>query len=370
MNSPLRILHLEDSPTDASLVQHTLVSGGLHCVTTRVQNRAEFVAALAQEVPDLVLADFSLPGFDGLAALKLLRQTSEDVPYILVSGTVGEERAIESLKCGATDYVLKGRLSRLVPAVRRAIQEVEHRAERRRAEVAREESSRKLQVLSRRLVETQETERRHIARELHDEIGQTLTVAQLNLQALLPQIGLAPLRARVQESLEAVGRVLEQVHDISLNLRPSMLDDLGLEPALRWYTNRQAALVGLRAEFIAPPLTRRLDSQIETECFRIAQEALTNVVRHAQAKAVTVELRQTAGRLQLRVQDDGVGFVVGASQKEATGGASLGLLSMEERAVLAGGRLEIESRPGHGTEIRAWLPLKWQTETPPATTHE
>jgi signal transduction histidine kinase len=370
MKPPLRILHLEDSPADAELVQEALVSGGIPCVTTRVQNRNEFVAALEAGELDLVMADFSLPGFDGLTALKLVRQVSADVPYILVSGTVGEERAIESLKRGATDYVLKGRLSRLVPAVRRAIREMEHRAERRRAEAAREESNRKLQVLSRRLVETQETERRRIARELHDEIGQTLTVAQLNLQALLPQVNQPSWQPRLRASLEAVERVLEQVHDISLNLRPSMLDDLGLVPALRWYTNRQAALVGLRVEFLASPLPRRLEAGIETECFRIAQEALTNVVRHAQAKAVTVELQQGEGQLQLRVQDDGIGFAVGASQEKATRGASLGLLSMEERAALAGGRLVIKSTPNQGTTIRAWLPLKWQTGNASTPTDE
>lgn len=361
MKSPLRILHLEDNPDDAELIQSALEADDLACTITRVESRAEFIPALTQETFDLVMADFSLPGFDGLTALKLVRQISTDVPFILVSGTVGEERAIESLKSGATDYVLKERLSRLAPAVRRAMAEVEHQAERRRAEAAREEYNRKLEVLSRRLVETQETERRHIARELHDEIGQTLTVAQLNLQAVLHQPGLDAVKVRLKESLNAVERVLEQVHDISLNLRPSMLDDLGLEPALRWYTNRQAGLVGLRAEFSAHPMAQRLDPQIETECFRIAQEALTNVTRHAKAKTVTVELSQLDGRLQLRVRDDGVGFEVNTNREKATHGASLGLLSMEERAALAGGGLEIKSQPGQGTEIKAWFPIKWQS---------
>jgi two-component system, NarL family, sensor histidine kinase UhpB len=126
--------------------------------------------------------------------------------------------------------------------------------ERKQAEEKRKEYSRKLQVLSRRLVEAQETERRNLARELHDEIGQALTVAQLNLQAMLQSPGTEALAPRLKESLEVVERVLEQVHDISLNLRPSILDDLGLEPALRWYTERQAALVGLKARFHADPL--------------------------------------------------------------------------------------------------------------------
>jgi len=215
-------------------------------------------------------------------------------------------------------------------------------------------------VLSRRLVEAQETERRHLARELHDEIGQALTVMQLNLQAMLPAPG-AGNRPRLTATLEAVERVLEQVHDLSLNLRPSMLDDLGLEPALRWLADRQAALVGLKVGYHADRLEQRLDPMIETECFRIAQEALTNVARHAQAQSVTVDLRAVDGQLHLRVRDDGVGFEVAVVREKAVRGASLGLLSMEERAALAGGGLEFTSSPAQGAEVHAWFPLKWQS---------
>jgi PAS domain S-box-containing protein len=233
--------------------------------------------------------------------------------------------------------------------------------ERKQAEVKRKEYSHKLQVLSRRLVEAQETERRNIARELHDEIGQALTVMQLNLQAMLLSPGTEVVSPRLNETLEVVERVLEQVRDISLDLRPSILDDLGLEPALRWYTERQAALVELKVEFHADRLEQRLDPMIETECFRIAQEALTNVVRHAQAKTVMVELRKVTGQLHLRVRDDGVGFDMAPVREQAVHGISLGLLSMEERASLAGGGLEFKSVPGKGTEVHAWFPLKWQT---------
>jgi len=231
--------------------------------------------------------------------------------------------------------------------------------ERKQAEEKRKEYSRKLQVLSRRLVEAQETERRNIARELHDEIGQALTVMQLNLQAMLQSPEADGLTPRLDESLKVVERVLEQVKDISLNLRPSILDDLGLEPALRWYTNRQAALVDLKVGFHADWLEQRLDPVIETECFRVAQEALTNVVRHAQASKVTVDLHTKEDRLQLSVRDDGVGFDVASVRERAVRGASLGLLSMEERAALAGGGLEFRSTPGQGTAVLAWFPLKW-----------
>ena len=232
---------------------------------------------------------------------------------------------------------------------------------RKQAEGKLEVSRQRLRVLSRRLVEVQEAERRHIALELHDEIGQALTVAEMNLQAALQTPGNDALKPRLKAGLDAVERVLEQVQDISLNLRPSMLDDLGLEPALVWLTNRQAELAGLKGEVQADALEHRLDPGIETECFRVAQEALTNVVRHAQAKAVTVELRQADGQIHLRVRDDGIGFDVPAVREKAVRGGSLGLLSMEERAVLAGGGLEFNPAPGRGTEVHAWFPLKWQT---------
>ena len=229
---------------------------------------------------------------------------------------------------------------------------------------ARAEKALKLKMLSRRLVEAQETERRRIARELHDEIGQALTSAQINLQALLQAPEPEPVARRLRESLEVVEHVLEQVRDISLNLRPAILDDLGLVPALRWFTQRQVALVGLRVDFQADPLETRLDTIIETECFRVAQGALTNVVRHARASAVSVELRRDGRRLHLRVRDDGAGFDVGSAWEKAVRGSSLGLLSMEERAELVGGGVEFNSAPGRGAEVHAWFPLKWRKPAP------
>jgi len=134
MKSPLRILHLEDDPNDAALVQATLEADGITCATTCVSSRDDFVAALERGGIDLILSDFTLPAFDGLSALKIAHAGRPDLPVIMVSGTLGEERAVDSLKNGATDYVLKERLPRLAPAVRRAMLEVETRAENKRLE--------------------------------------------------------------------------------------------------------------------------------------------------------------------------------------------------------------------------------------------
>src|SRR5580658_605526 len=140
MRAPLRILYLEDDPRDAELVQGTLEAGGIDCDLTRVETQSELVSALEQGGFDLILADYTLPSFDGLSALKVAQREWPQLPFIFVSGTLDEEVAIEALKIGATDYVFKTRLSRIVPSVQRALREAEERVERRRAEEALQRS--------------------------------------------------------------------------------------------------------------------------------------------------------------------------------------------------------------------------------------
>lgn len=211
----------------------------------------------------------------------------------------------------------------------------------------------RLEMLSHRLIMAQEKERRYIARELHDQLGQSLTALKLNLQTFMSQPGVDDTPEPIEESVQLVDACLQQVRHLSLELRPSLLDDLGLTSALRWYLDRQAQRAGFTVHFIPPAVESRLPTDIETACFRTAQEALTNVVRHANAGRVGVELSNGGDYLQLIVRDDGVGFDVEEALARATGGGSLGLIGMQERVQLSGGILEIESVPAHGTEIRA-----------------
>jgi signal transduction histidine kinase len=144
---------------------------------------------------------------------------------------------------------------------------------------------------------------------------------------------------------------------MSLDLRPSLLDDLGLASALRWYIDRLAQRTGIKAEFVAEPFATRPPEDLETTCFRVTQEALTNTVRYAKAEHTRVELRQTTDELALEICDDGVGFDVQAARERARQGTSLGVLSMQERVELVGGQFVIESAPGHGTKVYVRLPL-------------
>jgi PAS domain S-box-containing protein len=217
-------------------------------------------------------------------------------------------------------------------------------------------TSERLRDLSRRLIRAQEEERRYIAGELHDEIGQALTAIKLDLGAALRSPGSAIATRRLKEGLELVSRTIGQVRDLSLALRPSMLDDLGLVDALRSYASKFTERSGVDARFSAEGEIGRLDPDVETACFRIAQEALTNVARHSGAARVRVELSISTGGLRLIVADDGTGFDVAAAIARASGGSSLGVLSMRERAILLGGCFELESAPGRGTEVRATFP--------------
>ena len=230
--------------------------------------------------------------------------------------------------------------------------------DRKLAEEALRGAHTRLEQLSRRLLAAQETERRNIARELHDEIGQLLTAVKLDLQMVMRECPGPAAYSCVREAMGSMDRVIARVRDLSLDLRPSMLDDLGLMPALRWMAGRQAERAGFAVHVGADLPDTRLAPEIETACFRIAQEALTNAARHARAKRVTVELRREGEALALTVRDDGCGFDAGAMRRQAAAGASFGLLGMQERATLAGGELEIESAPGRGTTVSARLPWR------------
>jgi signal transduction histidine kinase len=211
----------------------------------------------------------------------------------------------------------------------------------------------RLEALSHRLIEVQESERQHIARELHDEIGQALTALKMSLEAVASRSGSGGV-ARLRDIREQVDALLAQVRNLALDLRPAMLDDLGLLPALLWLFERYAAQVGVRVSFEHRGLDRRFEAETETAAYRIVQEALTNAVRHAGVGGVTVRAWSDRRSLSVQVVDQGAGFDPNQTMADGT---SSGLAGMRERALLLGGRLTVDSEPGRGTRVSAELPL-------------
>jgi PAS domain S-box-containing protein len=214
----------------------------------------------------------------------------------------------------------------------------------------------RLKVLSRRLIEVQESERRKLARELHDEVGQVLTAIKINLQTAI-RVSESDAAPHLNEGVELVDDVLNQVRNLSLDLRPSMLDDLGLVPALRWYVDKQSRRTGLQANISAEVAGKRFAPEIEITCYRILQESVNNVIKHSSAQQLTVELWNDEEELHLRIADNGKGFNVYSALRRALNGESTGILGMQERVELVGGKLKINSIPGEGTDIHAIFPV-------------
>src|SRR5438552_3996976 len=216
---------LEDDAGDAELTKFALRKSGMQFSVFRVETRDDYLKALDDRAPDLILSDYSLPGFNGHDALAIAREKCPETPFIFVTGTMGEEVAIETLKSGATDYVLKTRLSRLIPAVNRALREAGERAKHRQAEEALRESHERLRALSVYLQSVREEERTRIAREVHDGLGQALTSCKLDVSWIAGKLprDLKSLQERAKALSTHIDSTIQMLRRIATELRPGIL---------------------------------------------------------------------------------------------------------------------------------------------------
>lgn len=256
----------------------------------------------------------------------------------------GSEVEVQTL---AAPFVLQGRRAALVM--------VNDVTERKTMERTLKQTTERMQLLSRQLLRAQEAERAHVARELHDEIGQVLTAIGFHLHSLINVCG-PEHRAQFEEDISLVDGAVQQIRDLSLNLRPPTLDVLGLEATLRAYLKDQARRTGLVVH-ISGHLESRLTPELEIICYRVVQTTLTNVVRHARASQVWVELQHGEQILKLTIRDDGIGFDTDAVWQQAKQGRSFGLVGVRERVELVGGQLSVVSAAGAGTTIHVQFPL-------------
>ncbi len=225
----------------------------------------------------------------------------------------------------------------------------------RQLEASREHHA-QLRRMSSQVLTAQEEERKRIARELHDDTAQALTSMLVRLPLLDRALADDEAKSNLGELRELAASTLEGVRRMALDLRPSALDDLGLVPALKWYTENLGQSLSIEVRFLANGLKRRLPPELELVLYRVAQEALTNVAKHARAKSVTVELERDGLWVRLAVEDDGIGFNVEKAMTSKERG--LGLFGMQERLALVGGKFHIESRPRKGTKLVAEVPLR------------
>ena len=480
MSTVLKLLQLEDDSFDAELIGRFLRRAGLEFTTTVVSDKREFLTALRSAEFDVILADNSLPQFNSVDALKLLQKEAVDSVFILVTGTVSEEFAVDILHKGADDYILKNNLTRLPSAITQAIEKKKMQKEKVDAEAGLIKSERRYRTLFQRnlagiyqsttdgkiidcnnafckmlgygspgemrkihsrdlyfsddemrqfiarvhyekflsnyeatlrkkdgspmyvignisLVENNETdihtiegiminitdrktaeedlkkinrelhdlschlqnireeERIEIARDIHDELGQQLTGLKMDVYSLDKQIKSDDLviKGKFSDILTLIEESVNSVRKIAAHLRPGILDDLGLVAALQWQSQEVQTRFDISINFISDRSDIDAPAAVSTGLFRIYQEALTNAVRHSNARAIDSSIKIVDGRIILEIRDDGKGIDMSAMENRK----SFGLLGIKERVYVMKGQYELASEPGKGTSISVSVPI-------------
>ena len=489
MARTLHVLIVEDSEDDTKLILEELNDRGYHPIHRRIETPEEMKGALRQRRWDLVLSDYMMPRFNALEAMRLIKEEGLDIPFIIITGSIGEEIAVAAMKAGAHDYMMKDNLSRLSPAVEREIQEAARRRAHREAELALQKSEERfrqlaesiqeifwmrdleknkilyvspsyekiwgrsceslyenpasfiesiypedrprvlaamtkipfdlgeleyrivhadgsirwirdrafpirnekgeiyrisgiaeeiterklaeeeligsreqLRNLAGRLESVREKERAWISREIHDELGQIFTSVKYELalsRKLADKIGKIPtegkskLDEKLKSALDLIEAAIHTVRRIATELRPGILDDLGLMAAVEWQASDFQQRTGIDCRLRSDLQEIRLNREGTTAVFRIIQEILTNIARHSGATQVQIRIRQKGEDLLLEIKDNGKGI----REEEISGSKSLGLLGIRERALLLGGETRIAGAPGKGTRINVKIPL-------------
>ncbi len=358
-NTRLRVLHLEDSPADQALARLTLRRAGWEASVDAVDTLEAFQACLQEGGHDVILADYHLPGFTALDAWTLVSRSPAPPPFILVSGAIGETAAVEAIRVGMADYVLKDELARLPHVIERAL-EVQ-RARQAQAQAAHElaASRQSLAELTEHLQTSIERERAAIAREIHDDIGGALTAVLFDLSWIGRHSEQAGVREHAQAATAMLQHALGASQRIMMNLRPPMLDQ-GLVAAIQWLVDNFAQRTGMAVHLQTCRPHIALDDALQLVAYRTAQEALTNISKYAQARTVRIDLTDTEGVLTLEVSDDGRGFDPAAPGRPG----SFGLQGLRERARTVGGWLDVSSRPGQGSSVILSVPLDPHPENP------
>jgi signal transduction histidine kinase len=350
------VLLVEDSASDALLLREALADAlDLRHELVHVTQLAEAKARLRAERFDVVLLDLGLPDSQGAETYRDLAREAPDLPVIVLTALDDHATGLHAVQEGAQDYLIKQQLE--TPLLERALR---YGIERHRLTADLRHSRDRLRMLAARLQEVREEERTRISREVHDELGQKLSGLKMDLHWLETRLatlalgeGAGAIHRRIVDGLGLADGAIDAVQRIAIELRPSSLDYLGLADAIRDESRRFAARSSIRMSLDLPDTADHVPKEIATTCFRILQELLTNVARHAAAGNVAIHLRADDTELAMEVRDDGVGMAVDAAARSN----SLGLLGMQERAASRRGRIVFDSAPGEGTRATVTIPL-------------
>ena len=355
MDTRLKLLLLEDDPADAALIKKMLERSGLQFDSLLASDEKEFLEALNENNFDAVLADNALPQYSSMEALRIIKKKNPFTAFILVTGTVSEEFAVNIIQQGADDYILKTNLTRLPSAISTTVLNKKMQKEKLEAEKEMQEMNEQLRNLAAHLQNVREEEQTRISREIHDELGQMLTAIKMDVTSADKKLKASPeiASATLLGVLKMVDTTVKTIRRIASELRPSILDDLGIIEALEWQCSEFEKRNQIKCSFTCSDPILTINREIAIGLYRIFQEALTNIARHSGAGRVIASLLVEPQQLVMTIADDGKGFDPEAVKAKK----SLGLVGIKERALMMKGKLITETAPGKGTTIRITVPL-------------
>ena len=358
------ILMVDDEPKNLLALEALLTPLGQNLL--RAQSGEEALRFLLKHNVAVILLDVRMPGMDGFETARMIRtrERSRHTPIIFLTGQSAEMKsAFRGYELGAVDYlikpvvpeVLRSKTSVFIELHRKNAALINEINERKIAEERLQESEERLRGLAAHLNAIREEERSRIAREMHDEFGQALSGLKMDVIWLAKRLAAnqKPLVEKTETMCRLIDSTVQLVRRISTGLRPEVLDELGLVAAISWQTKEFQKRMGIRCRLKLPENHAILDRELSTAAFRIFQEILTNIARHAKASRVNVDLEISDDSLSLKVADDGIGI----PDSEVRGRKSLGLLGMQERAQQVGGKLSILGAPGRGTTVSVSIPV-------------
>ena len=349
---PIHILHLEDSVLDHDMVVRTLRHSDVPFQITRIENLVDFFQSLNSINFDVILADYQLPGFTAIDAWNGLQGRPHLPPFILFSGAIGEAAAVEAIKLGMADYLLKDDVAKLPHVIERALAMQEARLSKARATTELAASEQRLSQFAEHLQMTIEEERAAIAREIHDDIGGSLAAIKFDLSWLGRHQNDPTAQVHIEAASTMLQHALGASQRIMMNLRPAILDQ-GLEAALDWLSREFERRTGIPTTLRCIHGRTEISKPIQLTAYRTAQEALTNISKYAQCTEVRIDLSDSENLLTLEITDNGEGI----SATDRSKPKAFGLKGLHERARAVDGWLDVSSREAQGTSITLSIPL-------------